>query len=84
MIAVPAGVRVLIATKPVDFRRHGDGLAALAKESLGQDIYSGVILVFRAKREDRVKILLWDGTGLALYWRRLEKESSNGPLWSTG
>lgn len=79
MITVSAGVRVLIATKPVDFRRHGDGLAALAKESLGQDIYSGVILVFRAKRADRVKILFWDGTGLALYWKRLEKGKFKWP-----
>ena len=37
MIAVPAGVKVLIAAKPVDFRKGGDGLAALVREALGED-----------------------------------------------
>jgi transposase len=64
---VPSGaVRVLVATRPVDFRKGMDGLAALVRESLGSDPYSGVIYVFRAKRADRVKLLLWDGTGLVL------------------
>ena len=79
MLTAPSGVRVLIATKPVDFRRGAYGLAALAKETLGQDPYSGVILVFRAKRADRVKILVWDGTGLVLYWKRLEHGAFKWP-----
>lgn len=72
MIAVPAGVRVLVATAPVDFRRGAEGLAALVKEALRLDPFSGTIFVFRSKRADRVKILTWDGTGLVLYWKRLE------------
>ena len=72
MISVPAGVRVLVATKPVDFRRGADSLAALAKDELQRDPYSGTILVFRSKRADRLKILAWDGSGLILYWKRLE------------
>ena len=64
---IPSGaVRVLVATRPVDFRKGMDGLAALVQESLGSDPYSGVIYVFRAKRADRVKLLPWDGTGLML------------------
>ena len=47
-------------------------LALFAKEMLGQDPLSGVALVFRAKRADRVKILAWDGSGLVIYWKRLE------------
>jgi transposase len=50
MITVPAGLRVLIATKPVDFRRGADGLAALLRETLGEDPFSGTIYVFRSKR----------------------------------
>ena len=72
MIAVPAGVRVLVATKPVDFRKGGDGLVALVRETLGEDPFSGTIFIFRAKRADRVKILAWDGSGLVLFWKRLE------------
>ena len=73
MIGVPPGVRVLMATKPVDFRKGADGLAALAQEVLKQDPFSGVVLVFRAKRADTVKIVAWDGTGLVMLWKRLDQ-----------
>jgi transposase len=69
----PAGpVRVLIATKPVDFRKGMDGLAALVREQLRADPFSGAVYVFRAKRADRVKLVWWDGTGLCLLAKRLE------------
>jgi transposase len=79
MIAVPAGVRVLVATKPVDFRKGGDGLAALVQEALEEDPFSGTIFIFRAKRADRVKILTWDGSGLVLFWKRLEQGAFKWP-----
>ncbi len=69
MITIPAGMRVLLATKPVDFRK---GAHALAAEMLGEDPFSGVVLVFRAKRGDRVKIVHWDTSGLVLVWKQLE------------
>ncbi|HAH64503.1 MAG TPA: IS66 family insertion sequence hypothetical protein [Rhizobiales bacterium] len=84
MIAVPAGVRVLMATKPVDFRKGGDGLVALVRETLGEDPFSGTIFIFRAKRADRVKILAWDGSGLALFWKRLEHGAFKWPPVSGG
>jgi transposase len=84
MIAVPAGVRVFIATKPVDFRKGGDGLAALVRETLGHDPFSGTIYVFRSKRADRVKMLVWDGSGLVLFWKRLENGAFKWPPISEG
>lgn len=78
-VPLSGGVRVLIAAKPVDFRKGANGLAALAKEVLAQDPFSGAIIVFRAKRTDRVKILLWDGSGLLLVWKRLEKGGFKWP-----
>ena len=57
MITVPSGVRVLVATKPVDFRKGGEGLAALVREALGEDPFSQTIFVFRSKRADRLKIV---------------------------
>jgi transposase len=72
VIALPAGARVLLASRPVDFRKGAHGLAALAAEVLGQDPFSGAVLVFRSKRADRVKILVWDGSGLVLIWKQLE------------
>jgi transposase len=59
MILPPAGVRVLIATRPVDFRRGADGLAATVQTILRQDPFSGTVFVFRAKRADRVKMLVY-------------------------
>jgi transposase len=79
MITVPAGIRVLVATKPVDFRKGCDGLAALVREALGQDPFSGTIFVFRSKRADRLKILAWDGSGLVLFWKRLEHGAFRWP-----
>ena len=64
--APPAGVRVLIATRPVDFRRGADGLAATVQSVLQQDPFCGTVFVFRSKRADRVKMLVYDGTGLVL------------------
>ena len=68
MIAVPAGMRVLVATKPVDFRCGADSLAALVREQLQHDPFSGTLFIFRSKRADRLKILVWDGSGLVLFW----------------
>lgn len=50
MIPVPPGVRVLVATQPIDFRKGADSLAALARETLAQDPFSGAVLVFRSRR----------------------------------
>jgi transposase len=72
-VIVPAqAVRVVIATKPVDFRKGHDGLAALAERELGLDPHSGLIVVFRSKRGDRIKVLVWDGSGMVLVYKRLE------------
>ena len=62
-VGPPAGVRVLVATKPVDFRKGMDGLAALVKDELRADPFSGAVYVFRGKRSDKVKLVFWDGTG---------------------
>ena len=72
MLIPPGPIRVLVATKPVDFRKGMDGLAALVKEQLKADPFSGVIFCFRSKRADRVKLIFWDGTGLCLFAKRLE------------
>lgn len=72
MIGPSGSVRVLVATKPVDFRKGAEGLAALVREAMQADPFSGTVYVFRAKRADRVKLLFWDGTGVCLFAKRLE------------
>ena len=82
---VPAAPgRVVVATRPVDFRKGVDGLAALVQAELSSDPFSGVIYVFRAKRADRVKLLFWDGTGLCLFAKRLEQGQFRWPRIADG
>jgi transposase len=79
MINVPPGARILLATRPVDFRRGAHSLAALAQEVLSENPFSGVVIVYRAKRSDRVKILVWDTSGLVLVWKQLQQGSFRWP-----
>ena len=72
MIAPGAHLRIYVATRPVDFRKGHDGLAAAVQEMVGHDPFSGAAFVFRSKRADRIKILVWDRTGLVLIHKRLE------------
>ena len=72
MIGPTGTVRVMVATKPVDFRKGAEGLATLVRESMLADPFSGAVYVFRAKRADRIKLMFWDGTGLCLFAKRLE------------
>ncbi len=62
----------MVATKPVDFRKGADGLAALVRETMTADPFSGAVYMFRAKRADRIKLIFWDGTDLCLFAKRLE------------
>ncbi|WP_273067336.1 IS66 family insertion sequence element accessory protein TnpB [Thioclava marina] len=61
-----------MATSPVDFRKGIDGLALAVQEVMGLDPFSGAAFVFRAKRADRIKVLIWDQTGMVLVHKRLE------------
>ena len=72
MIAPDAHLKVYVATRPVDFRKGHDGLAAAVQEMIGKDPFGGAVFVFRSKRADRLKILVWDRTGLVLIHKRLE------------
>jgi transposase len=67
---------VLVATRPVDFRKGAEGLAAVVKDQMKLEPFSGVVFVFRAKRADRIKLLWWDGTGVCLLAKRLEDGQS--------
>jgi transposase len=79
MITIAAGARILLATRPIDFRKGAHSLAALAQEVLAEDPFSGVIIVYRAKRGDRLKILVWDSSGLVLVWKQLQQGSFRWP-----
>jgi transposase len=72
MLSLPPSVRIFLATAPFDMRKSIDGLAALVNDILSQNPYSGHVFVFRGRRCDRIKILVWDKNGFALYYKRLE------------
>ncbi len=84
MIVPPTGVRVLVATKPVDFRKGMDGLASYVEQQLQANPFSGVVYVFRSKRADKVKLLFWDQTGLVLVTKRLEDGRFRWPAIQDG
>lgn len=71
---MPSGVKVFLASQPVDFRKGPDSLLSLVRDG-GHDPFNGALYVFRAKRADRVKIVWWDGSGVCLFAKRLEKSA---------
>ena len=64
-----AGVRIMVASRPVDFRNGLDGLAAMVQQSLHESPFAGDLFVFRAKRADRVKICIGMAPGYACFTR---------------
>src|SRR5689334_19526283 len=73
MSGLPAGTRVWLAAGATDMRKGFDSLAAQAQTVLGQDPFSGHVFCFRGRRGDLVKLLWWDGDGLCLFAKRLER-----------
>jgi len=80
---IPAGTPVVLAMKPVDFRKGPASLMALVRDS-GADPFSGTLYVFRSRRADRVKIVWWDGTGTCLFAKRLEEGGFHWPRIADG
>lgn len=74
-----AGVRVWLATAAVDGRKGFDTLCGIVRQSLAHDPLCGDLFVFRNRSAARIKILFWDGNGLVLYAKRLEKGTFRWP-----
>lgn len=73
MIGVSLSRRVYAYGAAVDMRKGYDGLSAIVREGLGRDPLSGDLYLFVSRNRIRAKVLLWDGTGLCVYAKRLEK-----------
>jgi transposase len=73
------GGQVWIATAPVDMRKSFDGLAEVVRSFLGRDPLGGNVFVFRNRSSERLKILWWDGDGLTIYYKRLERGTFRFP-----
>jgi transposase len=73
MLTFMAERRVWLVAGVTDMRKGFDGLAALVQTQISEDPFSGQLFVFRGRRGDRVKLLWWDGDGLCLFAKRLER-----------
>ena len=73
MIELRSGTRIWIAAGVTDLRRGFTGLSAQVQTTLEQDPFSGHVFVFRGRRGDLIKVLWWDGDGLCLFAKRLER-----------
>ena len=71
MIQISPQMRILVAVKPVDFRKGIDGLASICRSVLKSDPFSGYVFVFRNRRGTSIKVLVYDGQGYRLCQKRL-------------
>jgi transposase len=91
MIGSTRQLRVFAYAAPADMRKGFDGLSALVQQALGRDPLSGDVYLFVSRNRQRAKALLWDGTGLCVYAKRLEQgrfaapweHESEGPVQMT-
>lgn len=73
MLAYPANARIFLFRSPIDLRNGFEGLSFLVESVLQEQVISGAYFVFLNKRRNLMKILYWDGDGLAIWIKRLEK-----------
>ena len=80
MIGSTRNIRVFAYGAPADLRKGFDGLAGLVQGEMGRDALSGDCFLFTNRNRTRAKVLVWDGTGLCIYMKRLE-EGRFACLW---
>jgi len=80
LIGSSRSLQVYALAEPVDMRKGFDGLAALVREEMGRFPTDGALYLFVSRNRIRAKVLMWDGTGLCLYCKRLE-DGRFAPLW---
>lgn len=81
---IPHGVEVFVGLDPIDLRWGFHRLAGLVTERLGRDARSGALFVFFGKRRDAIKVLFFDGTGVCLFYKRLDAGTFRIPAAAEG
>ena len=79
MLAFPAAIKIYVAVQAVDMRKQFNGLWAAAQEQLHEDPKSGAVFAFINKDRTRLKLLYWDGTGVWVLAKRLERGRFSWP-----
>lgn len=80
---IPSGVEIFLALAPIDLRWGFDRLAGVAQEQVGRPPRSGALFVFFGKRRSALKILFFDGSGMCLFYKRLDRSMFRMPTAST-
>jgi transposase len=80
MLSLSPATRIFLAVAPIDGRMSFNGLTALVQGTLEQEPTSGFLFVFVNRARNRLKILFWDGSGLVLYTKRLERGRFAAPV----
>jgi transposase len=84
ILGTSRAVRVFAYPEAVDLRKGYDGLFGLVKQGLARDPLSGELYLFVNKRRDSCKVLVWDGTGLCIFQKRLERGRFASPWREDG
>jgi len=79
MLSFSGSLKILVALEPCDMRKGFNGLYGLVGDRLGEDPRTGTLFVFIKRRHTRLKILYFDGTGLWVLTKRLEKGTFSWP-----
>ena len=79
MLSFTGSLRVFVALEPCDMRKGFDGLSGMVATKLNEDLQSGALFVFSNRSHTRLKIIYWDGSGLWLMAKRLEKGTFSWP-----
>lgn len=80
MVGLTSSLRYFMYVPPADMRKGFDGLSGLISGELNRDPLDGSVYIFINRRKDRIKLLLWDRTGMLLFYKRLEKGTFELPV----
>jgi len=83
MFWTPAALKFFLYSQPADMRKSFDGLCGIIEGTLKENPLSGAVYIFINKRKDRIKLLLWNGDGFWIFYKRLEKGTFQVPDYST-
>ena len=73
MLSIPANARLFLCQVPVNMRKSFEGLSALVEQMFPGELLSGALFIFLSRQRDHMKVLYWDGDGLVIFYKRLEK-----------
>jgi transposase len=82
MLTISSSCRYFLYQGQADMRKGFDGLCGVVRNELGKDPLSGEVFIFMNKRRNQVKVLLWEGDGFSMYYKRLEKGTYELPSWN--